>query len=291
MSSSEKVPLSVLIPTKNEERNLEECIASVAWADEIIVYDSHSTDDTISLAEKAGAKIVKRVFDTFAVHKNWALDNVEFRNPWVLLLDADERVTDLLAVEIVEAVKTQEGPVGYHIARKTVFCGTWMKHSGVYPDYNLRLIQAGHGRYEDRIVHEHMIVDGPAGYLKDHLLHDDDKGIERFFDRHNHYTSLEAVEIMRQQLKSGGEKLGGNFFERGPQRRRALKNFAQRYLPFRPMFVFIYMYILKAGFLDGRMGLRYCLLKMFFEYQIVLKVKEMRDPNSPLYQKHKDLLE
>jgi glycosyltransferase involved in cell wall biosynthesis len=291
MSSSEKVPLSVLIPTKNEERNLEECIASVAWADEIIVYDSHSTDDTISLAEKAGAKIVKRVFDTFAVHKNWALDNVEFRNPWVLLLDADERVTDLLAVEIMEAVKTQEGPVGYHIARKTVFCGTWMKHSGVYPDYNLRLIQAGHGRYEDRIVHEHMIVDGPAGYLKDHLLHDDDKGIERFFDRHNHYTSLEAVEIMRQQLKSGGEKLGGNFFERGPQRRRALKNFAQRYLPFRPMFVFIYMYILKAGFLDGRMGLRYCLLKMFFEYQIVLKVKEMRDPNSPLYQKHKDLLE
>ena len=291
MSSSEKVPLSVLIPTKNEERNLEECIASVAWADEIIVYDSHSTDDTIALAEKAGAKIVKRVFDTFAVHKNWALDNVEFRNPWVLLLDADERVTDLLAVEIKAAVKTQEGPVGYHIARKTVFCGTWMKHSGVYPDYNLRLIQAGHGRYEDRIVHEHMIVDGPAGYLKDHLLHDDDKGIERFFDRHNHYTSLEAVEIMRQQLKSGGEKLGGNFFERGPQRRRALKNFAQRYLPFRPMFVFIYMYILKAGFLDGRMGLRYCLLKMFFEYQIVLKVKEMRDPNSPLYQKHKDLLE
>jgi hypothetical protein len=191
----------------------------------------------------------------------------------------------------MEAVKTQEGPVGYHIARKTVFCGTWMKHSGVYPDYNLRLIQAGHGRYEDRIVHEHMIVDGPAGYLKDHLLHDDDKGIERFFDRHNHYTSLEAVEIMRQQLKSGSEKLGGNFFERGPQRRRALKNFAQRYLPFRPMFVFIYMYILKAGFLDGRMGLRYCLLKMFFEYQIVLKVKEMRDPNSPLYQKHKDLLE
>lgn len=290
MSSSEKAPLSVLIPTKNEERNLEECIASVAWADEIIVYDSHSTDDTIAIAEKAGAKIVKRVFDTFAVHKNWALDNVEFRNPWVLLLDADERVTDLLAEEIKQAVKTQDGPVGYHIARKTVFCGTWMRHSGVYPDYNLRLIQAGHGRYEDRIVHEHMIVDGPAGYLKDHLLHDDDKGIERFFDRHNHYTSLEAVEIMRERLKSGGEKLGGNFFERGPQRRRALKNFAQRYLPFRPMFLFFYMYILKAGFLDGRMGLRYCLLKMFFEYQIVLKVKEMRDPNSPLYQKHKDLL-
>lgn len=290
MSSSEKAALSVLIPTKNEERNLEECIASVAWADEIIVYDSHSTDDTIAIAEKAGAKIVKRVFDTFAVHKNWALDNVEFRNPWVLLLDADERVTDMLAEEIKQAVKTQDGPVGYHIARKTVFCGTWMRHSGVYPDYNLRLIQAGHGRYEDRIVHEHMIVDGPAGYLKDHLLHDDDKGIERFFDRHNHYTSLEAVEIMRERLKSGGEKLGGNFFERGPQRRRALKNFAQRYLPFRPMFLFFYMYILKAGFLDGRMGLRYCLLKMFFEYQIVLKVKEMRDPNSPLYQKHKDLL-
>ncbi|MBK20658.1 MAG: glycosyltransferase [Rhodospirillaceae bacterium] len=291
MSSSEKAPLSVLIPTKNEERNLEECMASVSWADEIVVYDSHSTDDTIAIAEKAGATIVKRVFDTFAVHKNWALDNIDFRNKWILLLDADERVTDLLAEEIKNVIKSEEGSVGYHIARKTVFCGSWMRHSGVYPDYNLRLIQKGRGRYEDRIVHEHMIVDGGAGYLKDHLLHDDDKGIERFFDRHNHYTSLEAVEILRERKKAGGEKLGGNFFERGPQRRRALKNFAQRYLPFRPMFLFIYMYVLKLGFLDGRMGLRYCLLKMFFEYQIVLKVKEMRDPESPLYQKHKDLLE
>ena len=117
-----------------------------------------------------------------------------------------------------------------------------------------------------------------AGYLKDHLLDDDDKGLERFFDRHNHYTSLEPVEIMRERLKGGGEKHDGNFFERGPQRRRAFQVFGPA------------LSAVPLAFLDGCMGLRYCLHKMFFECQIVLKAKEMRDPNSPLDQKYKDLL-
>jgi len=285
------VPVSVVIPTKDEERNIEACIASVAWAGEIIVFDSHSTDATLALAEKNGARIVQRVFDTFAVHKNWALDNIEFSHDWVLLLDADERLTDALAAEIRDAVARSDGPDGWYIARRNMFCGKWLRHGGVYPDYNLRLFRRGKARYEDRIVHEHMILDGEAGYFDNHLLHEDDKGIERYFDRHNHYTTLEAVEILRNRKRNTGARLGGSLGRQGPERRRALKNFAQTYLPFRPVFVFIYMYIFKLGILDGRMGLRYCLLKMFFEYEIELKVKELEIPGSPLRKKFSHLLD
>jgi len=285
------VPVSVVIPTKDEERNIEACIASVAWAGEIIVFDSHSTDATLALAEKNGARIVQRVFDTFAVHKNWALDNIEFSHDWVLLLDADERITDALAAEIRDAVARSDGPDGWYIARRNMFCGKWLRHGGVYPDYNLRLFRRGKARYEDRIVHEHMILDGEAGYFDNHLLHEDDKGIERYFDRHNHYTTFEAVEILRNRKRNTGARLGGSLGRQGPERRRALKNFAQTYLPFRPVFVFIYMYIFKLGILDGRMGLRYCLLKMFFEYEIELKVKELEIPGSPLRKKFSHLLD
>lgn len=285
------VPVSVVIPTKDEERNIEACIASVAWADEIIVFDSYSTDQTLALAEKCGARIVQRKFDTFAVHKNWALENIDFRHDWILLLDADERITDPLAAEIREAVADADGPAGWYIARRNMFCGKWMRHGGVYPDYNLRLLRRGKAHYEDRVVHEHMILDGEAGYFKNHLLHEDDKGIERYFDRHNHYTTLEAVEILRARNRNTGERLGGSLWSTGPERRRWLKNFAQRYLPFRPVFVFLYMYFLKLGILDGRMGLRYCLLKMFFEYQIEIKVKELEIPGSPLRRKYAEFLD
>lgn len=293
MAETSKAPVSVLIPTLNEERNLPGCLDSVAWADEIVVFDSHSTDGTAGIAKAAGARVITRDFDSFAAHKNWALDNIDFRNGWVLLLDADERVIPLLADEIRDAVGRDSGPVGYYIARQTMFAGKWLRHGGVWPDYNLRLLRLGHGRYEDRLVHEHMILDGPAGYLNGHLLHDDDKGIERFFDRHNHYTSLEAVEIVRARTRpaADGDRLDGNLFRKGPARRRALKSFAQRYLPFRPLCVFLYMYLFKLGILDGRAGLRYALLKMFFEYQIVLKVKELGDRSAPLYCRWRDYLD
>ena len=291
-SQMAKAPVSVLIPTLNEERNLSACLESVGWADEIIVFDSHSTDTTLDIARAAGATIVQRPFDTFAAHKNWALDNIDFRHGWVLLLDADERITEPLATEITTAIAESGSPVvGYYIARQTLFNGQWIRHGGVYPDYNLRLLRRGCGRYEDRLVHEHVILDGTAGYFKNHLLHDDDKGFERYLERHNHYTSLEAVEIVRLRKGVGNISLDGDLSVPGPPRRRWLKNFAQRWLPCRPLWVFLYMYVLKAGFLDGRIGLRYCLLKMFFEYQIEIKVRELADPQSSLYPQYKRFLE
>jgi glycosyltransferase involved in cell wall biosynthesis len=268
------------------------CLKSVEWADEIIVFDSHSTDSTLALAHAAGATVVHRQFDNFAAHKNWALDNIDFRHGWILLLDADERITEPLADEIKAAVGQVDNPVvGYYIARQTLFCGRWIRHGGVYPDYNLRLLRRGFGRFEDRLVHEHIILDGGAGYFKNHLVHDDDKGFERYLERHNHYTSLEAVEIVRLRKGMGHTLLGGDLSSPGPARRRWFKNFAQRWLPLRPLCVFLYMYVLKAGFLDGGTGLRYCLLKMFFEYQIDIKVRELDDPRSALYRRYGTLLE
>jgi glycosyltransferase involved in cell wall biosynthesis len=275
-----------LIPTRNEERNLEACLASVAWADEVIVFDSHSTDGTLDLARRAGASVVQREFDSFAAHKNWALDTIEFRHGWVLLLDADERVTAELAAEIRAAIARADAPAGYYIARKLIFCGRWIRHGGVWPDYNLRLLQRGRGRYEDRLVHEHVILDGPAGYLENPLLHEDDKGLERYIERHNHYTSLEAVEVLRLRANAAGNRLAGDMRIAGPPRRRALKRAAQRYLPLRPMFVFLYMYVLRGGFLDGRIGLRYFLLKAVFDYLTEIKTIELESPDSPLRAKY-----
>lgn len=284
-------PVSVIIPTRNEERNIAACMAGVAWADEIVVFNSLSTDATTTIAEGKGARIVRREFNSFARHKNWALDHIDLRNDWVLIVDADERVTPELAAEIRAAVAKPDVAVGFYIPRMTYFCGRWIRHGGIYPDYNMRLFRRGRGRYEDRLVHEHVMLDGPAGYLKRPLVHEDDKGLERYFERHNHYTTLEAIEIVRAKNRDRDGKLGADVLVAGPPRRRALKNFAQRYLPARPVFVFLYMYLLKGGFLDGRVGFRYFLLKMLFDYVTDLKAKEIATPGSPLNLKYRHLLD
>lgn len=284
--------LSILIPTKDEERNLEECIACVRWADEIIVFDSLSTDKTVSLAEKLGARVIQRKFDNFATHKNWALDHIDFVHPWILMVDADERITPELAQEIADLLAGTPQFNGYYVARKNNMAGRWIVHGGYYPNWSLRLLKRGHGRYESRIVHEHILLDGPAGYLKHPLLHKDDKGIERYIDRHNVYSSMEAVEVYRNLMRNRHDRLlPSSLFSKGPERRRYLKNLAYRYLPMRSLFKFLWMYIVRLGFLDGRGGFRFCLLHTFYEYQVSLKLEELRRNNSPLYLKFKGYLE
>jgi glycosyltransferase involved in cell wall biosynthesis len=291
MPDLQKPPVSVLICTKNEARNLPGCLDSVAWAGDVVVFDSLSDDDTVKIAGQLGARVVQRQFDNFSAHKNWALDHVDFAHEWVLIVDADERVTPALAREIAAAVARPGETCGYYLARQNYFGGTWIRHGGWYPDYNLRLLKRGRGRYEARLVHEHVLLQGPAGHLKNPLIHHDYKGIERYFDRHNVYSSLEAVEA-RRTLTAPGQTQGlpALLGARGPERRRFLKNLAYRHLPARSLFKFIWMYFLKLGFLDGRMGFRYCLLHTFYEYQVSLKLNELQDPDSPLSQKYRDLL-
>jgi glycosyltransferase involved in cell wall biosynthesis len=287
------IPVSVLVPTRNEEQNLEACLACLERFDEVVVFDSNSTDHTIELAEKCGARIVQREFDDFPTHKNWALENIPFRHEWVLIVDADEQVEYGLADEINKVVSANNINIdGYFIARKNIFAGVWVRHGGWYPDWQLRLFRRGQARYESRIVHEHMLLNGKAGYLANHMVHHDFKGIERYFDRHNTYSSMEAVEAYRalKQLNGQPDQIKSSLFSKGPERRRYLKLMGYRYLPFRPLFKFFWMYIFKGGFLDGRIGFRFCLLHTFYEYQVSLKLEELNNPESPLNRKYRNYI-
>jgi glycosyltransferase involved in cell wall biosynthesis/SAM-dependent methyltransferase len=295
-ADAERVSVSVLIPTRDEERNIRTCLDAVAWADDVIVFDSLSTDATQSIAKAWGARVVERGFDDFATHKNWALDNIDFRHDWILIVDADERITPELALEIEATISDTTARNGYYIVRKNIFLGRWVRHADMYPDHNLRLFRHGHCRYERRIVHEHMVCDGEPGVLKNPLEHEDDKGIERYVARHNTYSSLEAVATHRAMMLGGSSSpsedgIRANLFGNGPQRRRALKQFAYRHAPARAFIVFAWMYIVKLGFLDGRLGLRYCLLRFFYEMQADLKLAELRDPTSAMSRQYAHYLE
>ena len=286
-----KASISVLVPTLNEERNLAGCLESVAWADEVIVFDSHSQDRTLSIAAEAGARVVQRQFDDFATHKNWALDEIDFRHSWIFILDADERVTPALEVEIRQVIENPAAKAGYYIARRNIFAGKWVRWANMYPDHQLRLIQRGRCRYEPRIVHEHMICDGATGVLEAPVAHHDYKGIERYIDRHNTYSGLEAVAVARWLRGLDGRGLPSDILGTGPERKRAIKQFAYRYMPARPFVYFLYMYLIRLGFLDGRIGLRYCLLRFFYELQVDLKLLELADPSSPISRKYDHFLQ
>jgi glycosyltransferase involved in cell wall biosynthesis len=286
-----KAPISIVIPTRNEERNIRAAIHSVReWADEIFVLDSYSDDATVEIVREMGASIAQRQFDNFAKQKNWALDNLPFRNDWVLLLDADERIPVTLQEEIINTLSRRSDCYnGYFIARNNYFMGKCLRHGGWSPDWNLRFFKHRFGRYEDRIVHEHVILVGRAGYLKTPLEHNDHKGLERYFDRHNVYSSMEAVEALRTVQRAPHERPKGSLLMTGQERRRWLKEFAYLHLPCRPLFKFLWAYLLKRGILDGRLGFRYCVLQSFYEYQVSLKLIEIAsDRNSPILKQYID---
>jgi glycosyltransferase involved in cell wall biosynthesis len=281
-----KAPISVIIPTRNEERNIRVAIGSVAgWADEVFVLDSYSEDRTVDFAEAMAVQVAQRRFDNFAAQKNWALEHLPLHNEWVFFLDADERVPVPLRTEITEAIASPGcGWDGYFIGMKQLFMGSMIAHGGWFPNFRLLLFKHRVGRYEERIVHEHLTLHGRAGRLKNLLIHEDRKGIHQYFERHNVYSTMEALEAHRYLTGEAKHysftrgRLGGT-----PGHRRALKQWAYRYLPFRPLFKFLWSYGLKRGFLDGRVGFRYCLLQSLYEYQVSLKLIELRsDPTSPM---------
>lgn len=282
-----KAPVSFILPTRNEERNIREAIESVIdWAGEVFVLDSYSDDRTVEIATGMGVQVAQRRFDNFSAQKNWALDNLPLKNEWVFFLDADERVTNELRAEIANILKASGSRFdGYYVGMRQYFLGGMISHGGWYP--NLRLLFFKHrlGRFEARIVHEHLVLDGPIGRLKHEVLHQDKKGLQQYFDRHNVYSTMEALEAYRHLADNGSlGQLKSSLFGTGPERRRALKRWAYRYLPCRPLFKFLWSYVLKRGFLDGRVGFRYCVLQSFYEYQVSLKLRELQsDSTSPMY--------
>ncbi len=286
-TTSAKLPVSVLIPAKNEELNLPACLESVARADEIFVIDSQSSDRTREIAENYGAKVVQFHFNgRWPKKKNWSLENLPFSNDWILIVDCDERITPELWDEIAIATQNHDYN-GYYLNRQVFFLGKWIRYGGKYPDWNLRLFKHQWGRYEnlntedipntgDNEVHEHVILEGNVGYLHHDMLHIDFRDIYHWLERHNRYSNWEA-RVYYNLLTGDNQQgtIGASLFGSAVQRKRFLKKIWVR-LPFKPLLRFILSYIIRLGFLDGKAGYIYARLLSQYEYQIGVKLYELR---------------
>ena len=266
--------VSILILTKNEQQDLPGCLESVKWSDDVHVYDSMSTDDTVVLAEQFGAKVTQRGFDDWASHQNWGLKNIPFKHEWVFYADADERVTPELVEAIQTVIKSPEDFVAFRVQRRDFFMGRWLKHVQTTPFY-IRLFRPKHIRYI-RLVNPMTIVDGTVGQVGGYLDHYPfSKGLTHWVDRHNFYSSFEARQIALDRASGQTFSLAKAFFDRDFTVRRFHQKELFYRCPFRPLLKFLILYGLKRGFLDGRSGFTYAILQSFYEYMIVLKTREL----------------
>ena len=276
------VHVSILIPIKNEAANLPRCLASVAWADEVFVVDSQSTDGSQRIAEERGAKVVQFQFNgTWPKKKNWALENLPFRNEWVFILDADEVLPPETEAEFRGIVTdANHATAGYWINRRFMFMGKWLRHA-YYPNWNLRLFKHRLGRYEkltdvdtqsgDNEVHEHVVVNGETGRLRCEMDHFAFPSVAVFVEKHNRYSNWEArVALDRFLHGSSGRLQKGNVGIR-----RRLKQISHA-LPFRGLLRFLYVYFWQRGFLDGREGFYFARLHGFYEFLSVAKTYELK---------------
>jgi glycosyltransferase involved in cell wall biosynthesis len=279
---NERVPVSIIIPIKNEAENLSRCLNCVQWADEVFVVDSQSTDGSIDIATQRGAKVAQFQFNgTWPKKKNWALENLPFKNEWVFILDADEVLPVEAEAEFRQAIANAGSFAGYWINRYFIFLGKRLNHA-YYPNWNLRLFRHSLGRYEkltdadtgsgDNEVHEHVVVRGPTARLRCEMAHHAFPSVEVFVEKHNRYSNWEARVAADEYLG----KSSGHLSAAPVERRRRLKKFSQR-LPFRPLLRFLYVYVWQKGFLDGRHGYYFARLHAMYEFLSVVKTYEFRE--------------
>ena len=248
---------------------------------------TQSSDRSVEISQEYGANVVQFNFNgRWPKKKNWSLENLPFRNEWVLIVDCDERITPELWDEIETNIK-DDNYNGYYLNRKVFFLGKWIRYGGKYPDWNLRLFRHQVGRYEnlntedipntgDNEVHEHVILQGNVGYLKEDMLHIDFRDIYHWLQRHNRYSNWEDrvyYNLLTGQDDSG--TIGANLFGDAVQRKRFLKKIWIR-LPFKPLLRFVLFYFIRLGFLDGHAGYTYARLLSQYEYQIGVKLYELR---------------
>lgn len=277
--------VSVLILTKNEQQDLPGCLDSVSWSDDIHVYDSMSTDGTVTIAERFGAKVTKRSFDNWASHQNWGLRNITFSNPWVFYIDADERMTPELVQSIKLAVTSPGENVAFRVQRRDFFLGTWLKHVQTSPFY-MRLFRPERMRYE-RLVNPISIADGPVGEVSGFLDHFPfSKGVGHWIDRHNSYSKFEAQQIIKNRNAGKEYSVLKAFVASDFSERRYHQKELFYRLPFRPLIKFLLLYVAKRGFLDGRAGVTYALLQAVYEYFIVLKTRELEQPGNDNFRQY-----
>jgi glycosyltransferase involved in cell wall biosynthesis len=278
----------MLIPIKNEAANLRRSLASVSWAGEVIVVDSQSTDGSAGIAESHGARVVQFQFNgRWPKKKNWALEHLPFKYPWVFILDADEVLPPEAEAEIRRVTCDSNINVdGYWINRRFMFMGKWLKHA-YYPNWNLRLFKHRLGRYEkltnadtasgDNEIHEHVLVNGQTAQLRCEMDHYAFPSVDVFVEKHNRYSNWEARVALERTLKQNGQSLQN----KQVGLRRRLKGFSQN-LPCRPLLRFLYVYLWQRGFLDGMEGYHFARLHAMYEYLCVVKALELRKMKSPI---------
>lgn len=280
--TKQKIMISVLILTKNEQQDLPSCLASVAWSDDVHIFDSMSTDDTVAIAAMFGARVTQRDYGECklsfggdeSAHRNWGLKNITFKYSWVFVIDADERAAPDLVKAMTEAVSTPNDCVAFRVQRRDFFLDTWLKHVQTSPFY-MRLFMPQKLRYE-RLINPVSIADGKVGEVAGYLDHFPfSKGIGHWVDRHNSYSRLEAQQIAENRNAQATFSLLKAFTSKDFHERRFNQKELFYRLPFRPMIKFLILYLGKCGFLDGRAGFTYAMLQSIYEYFIVLKTREL----------------
>lgn len=265
--------ISVLILTFNEEINIGTCLESVRWSDDVLVLDSFSTDRTVEVVREHGVRVVQRRFDNYAAQRNFGLQQ-QFSNPWVLMLDADEIVPQELRTEMLAACAAPPPGVAlFRMRRRDHLFGRWIKGSSGYPTWFGRLARVGRVRVE-RPINEEYHADGDLADLNGHLDHYPfNKGLSAWVAKHDRYASMEA------ELRAGGTAADlqwRHLLQRDADlRRRALKALAYR-VPFRPLLMFMALYLLRGGLFEGRAGLTFCVLRAWYEFLIDCKLIELQ---------------
>jgi glycosyltransferase involved in cell wall biosynthesis len=258
-----------MIFTLNEAIHLPACMKALEWCDDIIVIDSLSSDETEKIARAFGARFFSNAFAGFGAQRNWALDNTAPKYPWVLILDADERVPPELVDEMREVASRRETmAAAFRVRRRFYMWGRWLRYSSLYPTWVVRFVHRDRVRYENRGHAETQNVNGELHDLRNDLIDENLKGIDEWFERQNRYSRKEADYEMSL---SSADSAAGSLLSRDPLRRRAaLKLFARR-MPFRGAIYFLYAFIFRLGFLDGRDGLMFCRMRAMYQAEIELK--------------------
>ena len=270
--------LSVVVITKNEERDLPDCLRSVAFADEVIVVDAESEDRTVEVARAAGARVIVQPWLGFSAQRALAINAAT--KEWILVLDADERVSKELRTEIESMLRSNGAADGYYIPRRTYFLDRWIAHAGWYPRPQLRLFRRGRGQADGRIVHEGFVVDGHLGRMRGDIIHHSHTSLAGYLENQNRCTTLEALEAIDLGMRfAWGPPIGA--FARflrdaasGPPSRERLYALAKDHfknrvavvwlVPFQPIAKFVRMYFFQGGFRDGVHGFVLALMSAIY---------------------------
>lgn len=252
VSKVDRDSISALVITYNEEKNIKECLESVNWVDEIIVIDAFSTDRTVEIARKYTDKVFLNMWKGFGQQKNLGIEKT--MSKWVLIVDADERVSPELRSKIEDRLSKHRNDrfAGYQIPRRNYFYGKWVRWGGSYPDYQLRLFRRDSGRYNDVAIHENLILNGPIGDLEHHIDHLTERCIADHFKKFDNYTTLAAEEAGKKKNSVKWHDIAS-----------------------RPIITFLKVYVSKGGWRDGLHGLIYGAFASFYTFSKYVKLWEM----------------